>query len=130
MMVVTIIGILATIAIPKITGAIRKANEGATIGRLLSIRSAIGIYSAEYGGVFPSNVSVLTLNNKYLKEIQSTKLSPYHQNNSAVLDLATTSGFDDASGYAYVNVATDPNFGTLFINCTHTDTKGSVWTTY
>ena len=37
---------------------------------------------------------------------------------------------NDAGGWQYNNVSTDPDFGTLWVNCTHTDTKGSAWTSY
>lgn len=130
MITVTIIGVLATIAIPKISGMIRKAQEGATIGRLASIRSAIGIYLADFDGVYPSDVTSLTVNGKYLKEIEATKLSPHHPKSASIINVASDSAFTDVGGYAYLNVSTDSNYGTLFVNCTHTDTKGSVWTTY
>jgi hypothetical protein len=36
----------------------------------------------------------------------------------------------DGGGWAYNNVTTDSNLGNMVINCTHTDTKGSIWTGY
>ncbi|MBI3552599.1 MAG: hypothetical protein HY077_18075, partial [Elusimicrobia bacterium] len=39
-------------------------------------------------------------------------------------------GADDGAGWVYNNTITDPNLGTLWVNCTHTDTKGTTWTTY
>ena len=42
--------------------------------------------------------------------------------------LATTQ--IDAGGLVYNIVAGDSNIGNMEINCTHTDTKGSSWTSY
>ena len=54
MIVISILGVLATIAIPKFANLIRKSREGATKGNLGSIRSAITIYYANNEGVFPT----------------------------------------------------------------------------
>ena len=47
MIVVAIIGILATIAIPKFAGLIRKSSEGQTKGNLGALRSVVSIYYGE-----------------------------------------------------------------------------------
>jgi prepilin-type N-terminal cleavage/methylation domain-containing protein len=103
MIVVAIIGILASIAIPKFASLVRKAQEGATKGSLSSIRAALQIYYGDMEGLFPSNPSVgaapgaycvegssfstcpttgalmsLTINGKYLSAFPTVRMPPYH----------------------------------------------------
>ena len=36
----------------------------------------------------------------------------------------------NAGGWLYNNIVGDAGFGAVSVNCTHTDTKGSVWSSY
>ena len=129
MIVVAIIGILAAIAIPKFADLIRKSSEGASKGNLGSIRSALSIYYGDLEGQYPSDMSTLTVGGKYLAQIPAAKMPNYHADSSTVrLNTAASDG--SGAGWNYNNTTTDANVGTVFVNCTHTDTKGTVWTTY
>ena len=33
-------------------------------------------------------------------------------------------------GWWYVTSVTDTNVGNIYVRCTHTDTKGTIWTSY
>jgi prepilin-type N-terminal cleavage/methylation domain-containing protein len=127
MIVVAIIGILAAIAIPKFASLIRKSGEGASKGNLGAIRSALSIYYGDMEGQYPQAMTALTINAKYLSALPVAKTPNYHADSSAQ-NNATTS--NDAGGWNYDNVAGDPNLGTVLVNCTHTDTKGTLWTSY
>ena len=127
MIVVAIIGILAAIAIPKFAELIRKSSEGASKGNIGSIRSALSIYYGDLEGVYPANPAALTINGKYLSEVPKAKAPNYHPDSSTPVLAA---GVDDAAGWWYQDEGTNANFGQLLVNCTHTDTKGSVWTNY
>jgi len=127
MIVVAIIGILAAIAIPKFAQLIRKSSEGASKGNLGAIRSALSIYYGDMEGVYPTDVTTLTASGKYLTSIPPAKTPNYHGDSSAITNGTTIS---DNSGWSYNNVVTDSNFGTILVSCTHTDTKGSIWTSY
>jgi len=127
MIVVAIIGILAAIAIPKFASLIRKSNEGATKGNLGTIRSALSIYYGDIEGQYPMDLAYLTVNGKYLASVPVAKTPSYHADNSA--DVTQTVS-NDGAGWSYNNVNSDSNFGTVMVNCTHTDTKGSVWSGY
>ena len=135
MIVVAIIGILAAIAIPKFAELIRKSSEGASKGNLGSLRSALSIYYGDMEGQYPSNVSALTISGKYLSSIPVAKAPNYHTDSSTPF-LADTAGkvtagaVDTNGGWWYNSVTTDANVGTVLVNCTHTDTKGSIWTVY
>jgi general secretion pathway protein G len=129
MIVVAIIGILAAIAIPKFADLIRKSGEGASKGNVGSIRSALSIYYGDMEGQYPADIAALTVAGKYLATIPNAKAPNYHSDNSAIEELVSGAP-SDAGGWAYDNVTTDPNLGTVWVACTHTDTKGTTWTSY
>ena len=130
MIVVAIIGILAAIAIPKFAELIRKSNEGSSKGNLGAIRSALSIYYGDMEGQYPTDLAALTINGKYLSAIPKAKAPNYHADSATVVQNSGTLAITDGGGWAYVNAPGDSNVGTLWVNCTHTDTKGSNWTTY
>jgi prepilin-type N-terminal cleavage/methylation domain-containing protein len=53
MIVIAIVGILATVAIPKFADVSKKAREAATLANLSAMRSAISIYHADTDGLWP-----------------------------------------------------------------------------
>ena len=128
MIVVAIIGILAAIAIPKFAELIRKSNEGATKGNLGAIRSALSIYYGDMEGYYPLNADTLTISGKYLSAVPKSKTPSYHADGSAFVNASVIS--DTTGGWRYNNVTGDANYGTLWVNCTHTDSKGTTWTVY
>ena len=127
MIVVAIIGILAAIAIPKFASLIRKSSEGACKGSLGAIRASLSIYYGDMEGQYPTDLASLTVAGKYLGSIPNSKTPNYHSDLSTIQQAATA---NDQGGWNYDNATGDVNLGTAWVNCTHTDTKGSVWTTY
>ena len=132
MIVVAIIGILAAIAIPKFADLIRKSREGATKGNLGAVRSALSIYYGDQEGNYPSDdLTSLTTGGKYLNEIPSSKAPNYHNDSATVnAGASATVALTGTGGWAYVNNTTDTQWGNMWVNCTHTDSKGTYWTTY
>jgi prepilin-type N-terminal cleavage/methylation domain-containing protein len=131
MIVVAIIGILAAIAIPKFAELIRKSGEGASKGNLGAIRSSLSIYYGDMEGQYPTQIAGLTVAGKYLATIPVAKTPSYHPDQSTEVD--GTNAVDDAVNtgqWAYNNVNGDTNMGSMLIGCTHTDTKGNIWTSY
>jgi type II secretory pathway pseudopilin PulG len=129
MIVVAIIGILAAIAIPKFAELIRKSGEGASKGNLGSIRSSLSIYYGDMEGQYPAQLAALTVAGKYLSAVPVAKTPNYHNDTSVEAD-GLLSAVADGGGWWYNNTAGDSNVGQMIIKCTHTDTKGNVWTTY
>jgi prepilin-type N-terminal cleavage/methylation domain-containing protein len=137
MIAITIVGILAAIALPKFGTLVRRSKEGATRGSLGTLRSAISIYYSDMEGQFPSLIASLTVSGKYMSVIPRASLPYYHVDSSLEINCG---GFDvcdiampfpdDSGGWAYNSAASDQNFGTVFVNCSHTDTKGTKWTSY
>jgi prepilin-type N-terminal cleavage/methylation domain-containing protein len=129
MIVVAIIGILAAIAIPKFAELIRKSGEGASKGNLGSIRSSLSIYYGDMEGVYPAQLGALTVAGKYLSTVPVAKTPNYHADSSVEID-SLISAETGTGGWNYDNVTTDANFGSMIVNCSHTDSKGTIWTTY
>ena len=130
MIVVAIIGILAAIAIPKFAELIRKSSEGASKGNLGALRSAMSIYYGDLEGTYPANVSALTIGGKYLSVIPNAKAPNYHADGSGIVLLTVSANPTDVGGWYYNDQTTNANVGNVLVNCTHTDTKGTVWTGY
>ena len=129
MIVVAIIGILAAIAIPKFASMIRKSGEGASKGNLGAIRSSLSIYYGEMEGQYPSVLAAMTIAPKELSAIPIAQTPNYHAPSATEVD-ATAVQTTDAGNWIFNNVTTDPNLGQINVNCTHTDTKGSIWSAY
>lgn len=129
MIVVAIIGILAAIAIPKFADLIRKSNEGATKGNLGSVRSALSIYYGDQEGIYPGDPTALTVNGNYMSSIPKAKTPNYHPD-SASFGLSVSATDDVNNGWGYNNVVTNANFGNLWVGCSHTDSKKTMWSSY
>ena len=127
MIVVVVIGILAAIATIKYADLMRKANEGEAKGNLGAIRTALSIYYSDVEMTFPSSMGALTIGGRYLRSLPGARTPNYHSESAAVTAGSAPS---DTSGWFYDNIASDSNFGSAAINCTHTDSKGSIWTLY
>jgi len=130
MIVVAIIGILAAIAIPKFAELIRKSSEGASKGNLGALRSAMSIYYGDMEGTYPATLSALTIGGKYLTVIPPAKAPNYHADASTIVLLTASANPTDVGAWYYNDQTTNANVGNVLVNCTHTDTKGTVWTGY
>ena len=128
MIVVAIIGILAAIAIPKFADLIRKSNEGSTKGNLGALKGALAVYYGDNEGVYPiDDLTSLTVAGKYMQNIPVANMPPFHAKASTV-NVGTA--VNDSAGYMFDNVSSDASYGSLWVNCTHTDTKGTAWNAY
>ncbi len=130
MIVVAIIGILAMVAVPKFADLINKSKEGATKGSLGAIRSSLTVYYGEQEGQYPTD-ALATLAPKYLESIPLAKTPPAHADASGVV-AAGSGTVSDANGWVYNNDRTQTTgsggWGTVLVNCTHTTSKGDLWT--
>ncbi len=72
MMVVAIIGILSSVALPKFAYMVRKSREASTKGNLGAIRSGLSIYYAENEGNYPSTLTSFFSTTKYMSNIPTS----------------------------------------------------------
>jgi prepilin-type N-terminal cleavage/methylation domain-containing protein len=130
MIVVAIIGILAAIAIPKFADLVTKSKESSVKGSLGSLRSALSIYYSDTEGIFPQAGSLgtaLTTGAKYLKELPAIGLPrPADHQPPQRAEVNTVGDWTAGTGAWFYNTTE----GHICVNCTHTDTKGSTWSTW
>lgn len=104
---------------------VRKSSDGATRGHLASIRLALHNSRADELGLAPAALDELVP--RHLEGLPKTQLrvstfSRLHADSSAVRVGASPT---DEGGWLY-----DAAAGAVFVNCTHTDAKRSVWSSY
>jgi prepilin-type N-terminal cleavage/methylation domain-containing protein len=146
MIVVAIIGILAAIAIPKFADLVTKSKEASLKGTLGSVRSAVSIYYGDTEGIYPGNLfTALTSGNKYMPQIGSTSsLGVYNIPQAGNYNPGHSAGNASAASFVLQQVTGDDTVaatrpilyastssnqgGEVYINCSHRDTKGNVWT--
>lgn len=151
MVVVVILGILAVVVAPRIPDLVKKAKEGATKGSLSTLRSTLNIYYSDTEGKYPATHWSFVDNNqpngaastvlqdalvpKYIKSIPMVKVPTAHATDSNTVytyeDIPSTvsegsSGFGWGYGSEYGSVS----YGSLIVNCEHTDTSGNLWASY
>lgn len=137
MLVGAIIGVLASIAIPKFSGLIIKSKEASIKGKLGSLRGALSIYYSDNEGNYPNSGTLLSqvlyvcLVNRYIDAIPTFSIPTVtnvshtvttHRvwNAPTAMDSWMVSGW----GYNY-----DESIGRIAINCTHSDSNGAtIWT--
>lgn len=110
--------VIWVIGIPGFANGLRRSAESRGRSNLHLVRSALSRYHGE-AKRFPASLEALTAGG-YLVEMPETKLPNYHDDTSRVA-LGKTP--DDSAGWLY-----DPAQGTVLVNCTHTDSKGTAWT--
>lgn len=150
MIVVSIIGVLAAVALPKFADLLRKSHEGKAKGSLGALRSALSIYYGDMEGTFPSDMNSLTISGKYIAEIPALKVPDYHASTTIIRHNQFVNAFGCGSGYtldtgqwiywsddgALCSGVSPPagqrarTQGEFWFACSHTDTKGSLWTNY
>lgn len=140
MLVVSIISLLAAIAIPKFADLNRKAREAATQGNLGGLRGALRIYYADSEGMYPDRffvAQVLTSGGKYIDSIPPCDIPlPGHQK-MRILKAPEAVPHSDGGYFYYrdpwectnIIFPTDGRGTLLGINiaCNHSDLKGNPW---
>lgn len=120
----------------RFAGLIRKSAEGAAKGNLGALRSAASIHYGDTEGNYPDVLADLAP--KYLKEIPSIEVGGHPATNSVTLvdriegsdELSMVPHLKDTGGWAYVSDKSGAMWGSIVVDCTHTDTKGRLWYKY
>jgi len=126
--VVFIIGLLAVLIVPKFSKNIRRANEAGSLETLTSIRSALNIYFNDNAGCFPADLGPLMQpGNNYLSALPPLYTAD-HGRSADVNYTPTKDGLLDTGNWGYVTAGSQQ--GNVWIQCTHTDSRGIVWSQY
>jgi uncharacterized RDD family membrane protein YckC/type II secretory pathway pseudopilin PulG len=134
-----VLGILAAIMIPKFTNLQTRAGEGATKGRLGMLRSALAIYYGDTEGNYPPNLDALVP--KYVQAVEPPGLpnqpaaAGVEQYGAEVCGGPKGADIDPAKlrntgKWGYVVAPKAPCDGSVFVDSTQSDTKGTPWYTY
>ncbi|MBI3288031.1 MAG: hypothetical protein HYZ74_00770 [Elusimicrobia bacterium] len=106
----------------------------AELGRL---RSAVELYYADHEGRYPESVDELIRDKKYLDRPVghadvfilgsngSYARAHWHYQTNTLKNFSSREGADDSGGWGYVNDRSSPEWGTVFVNCTHPHWKRS-----
>ena len=118
-----------------------KSGEGVTKGNLGSLRAALSISYGEAEGVYPATLDALTP--QYIPAIPKTKLGDHKETDAwtpygaEVCTGSTEYGSEidstklkDTGGWGYVVDPKAKCYGSVFVDCTHQDTKGKRWPEY
>jgi prepilin-type N-terminal cleavage/methylation domain-containing protein len=143
MISISMIAILASIALPKFADMILTTQQGSAKGNLGTMRSALDIYYADNQGSFPTCVtgpgSVGLTNSlvpKYIAAIPAVNNGLHPSTTSVYCDQMMLPGnVHDGQGWYYDGAFTaggqpDSFAGSLWVACDHTDTAGSNWTSF
>ena len=130
MITISIMAILTAIIVPKIAEMIRHANEAATRGKLGSIRSALAIYYADNEGFYPADMTPLMVpGSKYLTGV--LPVYTYDHGNINAIAYSSAPDFNaDEGSWQYINTPNAQHWGEIWVECTHTDVAGKLWTLY
>ncbi|MBI5574059.1 MAG: 16S rRNA (guanine(527)-N(7))-methyltransferase RsmG [Elusimicrobia bacterium] len=128
MIVVALIGILASIAIPKFAEMIRRTKQGKTKGELGNLRSAITLYYSDLEGMlYPQDAAAISnetgpLQTKYLSKMPTVKLGlTSYQETTDIDDFNAGDALTDLGNWGYIATS-----GSVFVNCAQSDTKGEL----
>ncbi|HBA59951.1 MAG TPA: hypothetical protein DCZ92_03855 [Elusimicrobia bacterium] len=109
------------------TAYLRTSMPAAEVVRKLSgVRLALAFYRVEHKN-FPASFSEVITSGK-LEGVPDLKL--YGHFKSAKVRPVSSFTIKDTGGWTYVNAPADPQFGLLYIDCSHADEKGRFWSEF
>ncbi|MBI3549515.1 MAG: RDD family protein [Elusimicrobia bacterium] len=127
--------IFAAIAfmLPALKSMATKAQGQSSIMNVGVMRSVLSIYYGETEGHYPTdNLQSLLNSPKPLLQAIPMSQVPDHPATAqvTVIQELSQSREPDTGGWLYVNNPGSKSFGNIYINCTHTDSNGKIWSTY
>jgi len=124
--------VLSAITAPAYTGLFRHSAEGSMRGGLATLRMAIVSYRTSHDGRAPESLEALVAV-KALPEIPLLWMAgskSVHAKTSSSIVVYSTAAKDTGQWAYVVSLSSPEETGAVFIDCTHTDTRGSAWTAY
>jgi len=135
MIVVAILAVLASIAIPKFTLMVEKSREGATKGNLGTLRAAISLYYGSNSGIWPTTLQTgeSSYLSSYLSELPKVTVTGVFIGSNAIspagclvtYTIPNSVPVASSSGWLY-----DSTMGRIFVNSTIHDSQGIAFSYY
>lgn len=122
-----VLGILFLVVYPGFSGLFRKSAEGKIKGDLAGLRAAVEYYR-KAKGAYPLRLEQVARLAPIPMLWPSGSGVPHDANNEVVVRGSRGSG--DSGHWGYVADKSAADFGRVYVDCTHTDTRGSAWTSY
>lgn len=113
---IAVLCLLAAIIIPQIARVRERARNFAALAQ---VRGAIEQYAKDHGKKWPADLDALTVDGRYLKDLPLVSVMNHHSASRQVDPVV------DFGGWGY-----DATRGAVWINCTHTDSRGKAWSDY
>lgn len=129
MIVVAIISILAAIAVPNLSRALRKSQEASTQANLKILRDAITRYVADHDGKFPATIQDLVAES-YINKIPIAYTPSHHTSSNSILSGSITGRPVCMSAWYYFTTYEDNRYGELIVNCNHKTLQNKNWDSY
>ena len=124
LLTLTAVLVVLAVIVPQVS---RVRQRSRTFKALAALRAASARYAADTKTKGPLDLSDLTKDGRYLDAIPPAEIHGLHPRSTQVRPLGQT---DDTGGWTHANWPGSPREGEIWINCTHTDSRGTVWSTY
>jgi type II secretory pathway pseudopilin PulG len=121
LIILTVIGVIGAVTIPKFHQKLIQAREARTKSNLADLRGALAIYFSDNNGKYPPDDGTPETRLKdffiprYLKSIPKVELPHLHKESLTTIDIAP----GDGGNWFY-----QKEDGFVGVNCTHKDSKG------
>lgn len=126
--VIVVLGVLALVGIPRVADLIADSNEAVTRKRIATARAAVRIYYGDNLAVMPGDLSVMDTPGGAYTAVYHPIYTRAHGYMSTVSKTSDLAGDLDTGYIGYVTSGT--YWGHIWVQCTHTDVKGRIWTTF
>lgn len=123
---------LCAIVAPSFVGLMRFSGDGSMKGDLRMLRAGVQSYKKAHGGQPPPSLEAMQADGTiaYMPRLWPHFTKASHPRGSAT-EVVSSTAPTDSGRWAYVVSASSPALtGAVFINCTHTDARGSAWYSY
>lgn len=130
-----LVGAVAALAFaicwPMFSQLMRVSGQGAMKGSLGALRRAVDTYKKAHDGAAPASLeAALDKDLPRIPTLWSTSSAGPHKTTSEAIVMSERAGTDSGK-WGFVVASSTPELnGLVYIDCTHTDAKGSVWTNY
>ncbi len=131
-LVTGICALLIAIAVPAFTGLFRKSAEGGIKNNLGELRQAVERYRRDHDGRSPDSIDAMVVA-KTIPVIPALwrRYDGIAHSRTPAAGIVENTATTDSGRWAFVVSPSSPGLtGAIFIDCTHTDTKGSAWSSY